>query len=75
VSRDLRATAAPATPSRSAGRDALIPRQSNITFNINALDGADVEKIVKQKVVPRLKFMMKTNEEGLGATIRETALE
>lgn len=49
-------------------------RHTTIKIEIKALDGADVEKVVRQKIAPRLRWMMSTDQDGMGSQVRRTAL-
>lgn len=67
-----RDSAPPTRPSGGGGGAA--PRHTTIDIRINALDGADVERVWKQKIRPRLIEDMRSNEGQLGSTTREVAL-
>jgi hypothetical protein len=71
---NIGATTPPTLPGGGGGRDGNAPRHTTVNISIRALDGSDVERVMKQKVIPRLKFMMRTNEDGMRAIVRETAL-
>ena len=61
------------------GRDkaaaAVAPRHTTIKFEIKALDGADVEKVVREKVAPKLRFMIASDQDGMGTVVKRKALE
>jgi hypothetical protein len=59
---------------RANGDAAPAARPSTVNITIQALDGADVERVVRQKIAPKLQWMMRTNQDGLASQVRKTAL-
>jgi hypothetical protein len=50
-------------------------RVANVKFEINAIDGADVDRVIRQKIAPRLKWMIQFDQDGMGTAVRDKALE
>ena len=49
-------------------------RPVNLNVTINALDGADVERVWRQKIVPQFRFALKTDQDGVATATRDAAL-
>jgi hypothetical protein len=68
------AMTAPSVRSAGDSTGATTSRTVNLYATIHALDGADVERVWREKLVPKLKLALRTGQDGVNSAVRDAAL-